>query len=340
MNQIGQNSQIMDQRLLNVRNNRNKSYIWKYGQKLEKNNSNLSGISKISIYYKCRVQQCDFECLFAGTSNIMKHLANEHQIYKPLDDEASTTSSRNSDSEYEPQQEAQTQNNKFSQTKTSIANEMLLNCIISNFLPFSFVDNFYFERFFKTLNHNYRMPSSQTMSNSLLNQRYQHVIKEIIGQLEPVEKLSATTDCWTSCQNVSYLGLTFHWINEFWELISQTITVKYVTGRHTGEKLAEILTETFNSWNAFDKLLAMTTDCATNMISATSYYEDLFHVFCFGHILNLIVKKITLYKLTNHTVLSRSFASFTINSQNHSQSYNNADIEGDENSESGSLPFE
>ena len=41
----------MDQRLLNVRNNRNKSYIWKYGQKLEKNNSNLSGISKISIYY-------------------------------------------------------------------------------------------------------------------------------------------------------------------------------------------------------------------------------------------------------------------------------------------------
>jgi soluble lytic murein transglycosylase-like protein len=47
------------------------------------------------------------------------------------------------------------------------------------------------------------------------------------------------------------------------------------------------------------------------------------------------VKKITLYKLTNHTVLSRSFASFTINRQNHSQSYNNADIEGDENSESG-----
>ncbi len=47
--------------------------------------------------------------------------------------------------------------------------------------------------------------------------------------------IALTTDIWTSCQNLACMALTVCYINEEWKLVSNTISVRILVGKHDNE---------------------------------------------------------------------------------------------------------
>ncbi len=77
-------------------------------------------------------------------------------------------------------------------------------------------------------------------------------------------KLSLTLDCWTSKNQYSFLGITVHYIDKNWVIISTLLDFVEVKGSHTGENLAHYLVNVVNDFGISDKIIAITTDNASN----------------------------------------------------------------------------
>jgi hypothetical protein len=76
-------------------------------------------------------------------------------------------------------------------------------------------------------------------------------------------KVSFTTDCWTCSNNISFMGLTGHWIDKDWKLHATTLDFLHLGKSHTGIHLYEFLMADGSSFRSFH------------------------HIRCFAHVLNL-----------------------------------------------------
>jgi hypothetical protein len=50
-------------------------------------------------------------------------------------------------------------------------------------------------------------------------------------------KISFTTDCWTSPNNMSFMGITAHWIDSKFNFCESTLDIAKLSVKHTGENL-------------------------------------------------------------------------------------------------------
>lgn len=95
----------------------------------------------------------------------------------------------------------------------------LLLFIISAALPFRCVENKYFKLFCKSLNPNAKLPSRQKISQKVTI-LYNKKKKKMINKLNDANSISLTTDCWTSVQNFSYIGVTAHLLDSNFKISS------------------------------------------------------------------------------------------------------------------------
>jgi hypothetical protein len=89
---------------------------------------------------------------------------------------------------------------------------LLLMFIISASLPFRCVNNIYFIKFCKALKPEFAVPDRKYLSR-LASNYYENKKKILKDELEKINDVSLTTDCWTSKQNFSYISLTAHFID-------------------------------------------------------------------------------------------------------------------------------
>jgi len=69
--------------------------------------------------------------------------------------------------------------------------------------------------------------------------------KDLAGALS----VAVTADIWISCQNFAYMAITVCFISEEWKLVSNTISVRILVGKHDNESLKEALIESFIEWD-------------------------------------------------------------------------------------------
>ncbi len=99
--------------------------------------------------------------------------------------------------------------------------------------------------------------------------------------------MALTCDGWTSRATDPYVTITSHFISNEWELVSHVLQTRALHGSHTGSNKANLLTEAIHEWGLTDKVLAIVTDNAANMLLAVSLMESSLHVGCFAHVFNL-----------------------------------------------------
>ena len=110
-------------------------------------------------------------------------------------------------------------------------------------------------------------------------------------KLAEASYISATTDLWTSSSTDPYISLTVHFITNNWALKSFCLGTVYISTDHTGQNIAEAITDILDNWELPpDKLVATTTDNGLNVISAFSGLGWL-RVSCFGHNLDLAINR-------------------------------------------------
>ena len=74
-------------------------------------------------------------------------------------------------------------------------------------------------------------------------------------------------------------------------LRSYLLDCSHMGERHTAINLEDQINKVCTDWDIQDKVVAVTTDNAPNLVSAVTTYTKYMHLPCFAHRINLIVKK-------------------------------------------------
>ncbi|XP_046399928.1 E3 SUMO-protein ligase ZBED1-like [Ischnura elegans] len=166
--------------------------------------------------------------------------------------------------------------------------EGLVKLIVSQYLPFSLVEQPAFKSFLQLLNPNYHPPSRKTLANNYLELLYSKTAMELKEKIKKVTFCSITADGWTSATNDSYLAVTAHFICNG-QLQSALLDCIYFTDRHTATNIADEIHRIIRSWDLDSKVVALISDSAANMLAAAKILGWT-HIPCFAHTLNLIVQ--------------------------------------------------
>ena len=123
-------------------------------------------------------------------------------------------------------------------------------------------------------------------------------LKSVFGQSN--QSVCLTTDCWSSVQNLSYLCLTAHFIDNDWKLQKRIINFCLIKN-HKGETIGRKIERCLLGWG-ISRVFTVTVDNASSNDLAICYLKsrmedwnshplkgEHLHVRCCAHILNLVV---------------------------------------------------
>ncbi|KAL4394409.1 hypothetical protein AHAS_Ahas02G0149100 [Arachis hypogaea] len=188
---------------------------------------------------------------------------------------------------------------KFDQAVTrSILTEMF----VTEELAFRFVERNVFRRLLHSLQPKFKIPSRTTLARDILSFYETEKMKLQSYLSHHCQKVCLTTDTWTtSSQNLTYMSLTAHFIDNDWKLQKRILNFCRVEG-HSGEVLGRAIEGCLDSWK-LHQVFTVTVDNATSNDGAILYLKkrlnawnslilkgDYLHMRCCAHILNLIVK--------------------------------------------------
>ncbi|KAH9687278.1 BED-type domain-containing protein [Citrus sinensis] len=175
--------------------------------------------------------------------------------------------------------------------------------IIMGELPLSFVDNKGFRHFCSVAIPQFVMPSRRTVGRDVMDLFFEEkiMLKSLICNNK--QRVSLTTDLWTSVQNMSYMVITAHFIDSDWCLNRRIISFSVIED-HRGKTIGKKIVACLQDWG-IERLFAITVDNASTNDVAVNYVTmqllawrnddaivlagQYMHVRCCAHILNLIV---------------------------------------------------
>lgn len=122
-------------------------------------------------------------------------------------------------------------------------------------------------------------------------------IMSVIGK----QRVSLTTDTWTSVQNINYMVVTAHFMDNDWKLHKRIISFTKITS-HVGLELGKSLEACLRVWG-IENVLCITVDNDSSNEPAIEHVRKrlndmnevilngkFIHMRCTCHIINLIVK--------------------------------------------------
>ncbi|KAL6654142.1 hypothetical protein ACP70R_007607 [Stipagrostis hirtigluma subsp. patula] len=228
-----------------------------------------------------------------GRSNCSRHLKSCKELIKMNEMVENMTSSLSPDT-------AALNKWKFNE---KVSRKALARFVVLQELPFSLVDHEPFRTFCATLNPWFEMVSRTTIKEDIVGsyEEQRLALREIIHNSD--SRVSLTADFWTSVQNMGYLCITCHFIDNDWKLQKRIIAFRLVASPHDGLTMFNALLKSLQDWHLEHKLFSITLDNATNndkMIEflKTNFVQrglipckgDLLHRRCAAHVLNLIVQ--------------------------------------------------
>ena len=156
--------------------------------------------------------------------------------------------------------------------------------------PVATVNGVGFRRMIKEFEPCYVVPDRKTLRTNFIPKMYEHEKSHINHAIADVSSYALTTDIWSSCAMHSYMGVTIHFIDANFCLRSYLLDVKELLDNHTGDNIAEHLSEIMNDWHLSSvKLSGVTTDNGSNMLKAVDTLHWC-HMPCFSHTLQLAVQ--------------------------------------------------
>lgn len=185
-----------------------------------------------------------------------------------------------------------TKNLTFSQ---ELFEERLIKWIVKNDQPFTEVESTGFKELLTLLKPNLSIVSANTVKRRIMD-TYDVKQSEMNLMFQKLDsKVSFTTDCWTSPNNLAFMGVTAHYINEDWELQVTTLDFIHLPGPHSGSNLHKCFVSVLETYGLETKSLAITLDNASNNDSFIDYldnddstsFKSFHHIRCFAHIVNL-----------------------------------------------------
>lgn len=178
---------------------------------------------------------------------------------------------------------------KLGVSSNKIITDKLLTMFTKDYQPFRMVEDRGFNDFVKALNPSYEIPNRHTISKSLIPARYEELLLKCRSLVAKARKVCVTTDCWTSVNTESFIGVTAHFIDENFKMTSILLACEVLPVQHTSLNLAEALRQIARDWNIEEKITLAVSDNAANIKSAITKELGWKFFGCFAHSINLVV---------------------------------------------------
>lgn len=251
-----------------------------------------NGIDK----WKCKV--CPDEKTYKYCSNTTANIRNHSQITHPnlwkllnRKKESGTTSAGSSGM---GQQKISKYLGSFTQESFE---KLLVKFAVTSDQSFLLMNHPGFVDLINHLNENAKVPSRKKLKSMVISQyeKYRLLLK---SQLSSIKKLSFTTDVWTSQSMKSFVAVTYHYLDDNFELQSGLLDFTLLRGKHSGIALAEMFLEIISDMGITnEQVIAIVCDNASNndamvdcLIKERILQSGESHIRCFAHILNLAAK--------------------------------------------------
>lgn len=179
---------------------------------------------------------------------------------------------------------------KHSGTKQDKLVKLLAEFIIGDNQPFYILQSTTFRNFINNLDPLFQIPSVKAIK-PLIHNAYSNITIKLQDKLDAVNYVSLTTDLWTSRSRQSYIAITCFWVDETFKLNEHLITISNLEHPHTYLTISSAIEFQLRKWNLTNKVVAITTDNAKNMVKAIDYLNGINHIRCSAHTIQLVIGK-------------------------------------------------
>jgi hypothetical protein len=170
-------------------------------------------------------------------------------------------------------------------------------------MSFRSVDSPQFRRLLYMLKPNVEIPSASALVSALKLQASE-VRNDLLQGLGPDTKISLALDAWSSPNHLAFLGIVVYFIDMSWNYRERLIGFELLSGEHSGENLSEVVYAVLERYGIQDRLLAITTDNASNNTTLIPHLEgklessvqdmvfsaESCHIPCLAHVVQLVVR--------------------------------------------------
>lgn len=259
-----------------------------------------------SVYLKYFVTAPDGKsrkCKFCGqtysiataTGNLGRHLSNRHPCYDKSGELITSTAPKPSTSVLRKHQP----DVKTPKLDLEHLNWLILKWLTSSSLPPATLEETWLLNSFKFLSPPIQIWSSGKFQ-AVLCEVFRSMRKDIRTTMDQVSsKIAITLEFWTSYEQLSYMNITCHWIDDNWtcqKLLLDVCRVPYPCG---GAEIYHALVKVLQMYNIDHKVLACTHDNSQSAIHAChKLKEDMdghkmgpfCYIPCAAHTLNMIIE--------------------------------------------------
>ena len=181
----------------------------------------------------------------SSTIKLWNHLERFHvEIYKQL----RPSNSPNTLTDYF------LKTSKFSGKNLEQTKKEYIDLIVKTEAPFTLLDHPQFKKFCNYLvQGEVGIPSRHSGCRGM-EKLFEDESDKVRELLRPIERVSLTTDTWTTTNNVAILGITIHWIDDMWRLHEQVLSVEELGVSHQGIILAEVVYRVLEEYDLTQKV--------------------------------------------------------------------------------------
>jgi hypothetical protein len=167
-------------------------------------------------------------------------------------------------------------------------------------LPFRFIESPQFQdviRYAQSAPLVPSFPSARTIQRDLRS-TIQARQKDILQMLPPFAKLSIALDCWTSPFQQAFMAISGYFLDQEWNYRELLLGFEPLEGSHTGRNLSLVLSEILQKNQISDRIVAITTDNASNNATMIASVQETFpgttmiQIPCIAHVIQLSLKQL------------------------------------------------
>ncbi|KAK6925212.1 hAT-like transposase, RNase-H fold [Dillenia turbinata] len=261
--------------------------------------------SMTSVYLKFfetapdgKTRRCKFcgqsYSIATATGNLGRHLANRHPGYDKSGELVTTSSPQAANVVKKPQSHAKPPSVDFDHL-----NWLLIKLVILASFPPSMLEEKWLANSYKFLNPSIQL-WPQDKFQAVIHEVFRSMQEDIKASLEQVTpKVSITLDFWTSYEQITYMSIVCHWIDDNWSFQKVLLDICRIPYPYGGAEIYSTLVKVLKMYNIENRILSCTHDNSQNAIHACHMlWQDLdgqkAGIFCFfpcaGRALNLIIE--------------------------------------------------
>lgn len=166
-----------------------------------------------------------------------------------------------------------------------------MDIIVKDGQPFSMFEDEGFRNFIKILDPSYSIPSRKAVK-AMVVARYTITKEKAWAKVKQASAVSLMADMWTSMNMDAYLSVTGHYVSDSLDLATVLSGVQYFPLTLSAAHIAEVTANSIAEWGITKKVSGLVVDGANNIVASVNQ-RNIRHIYCFAHMLNLFVKKIT-----------------------------------------------